>query len=185
MLFWPQFYSSLIWQHWLLRYWPGFLQWWEVGLGFSGFWCVTCCVTVFICSSSGAFKPFSSKSLSRYDTIKLHVQFSKGAWFIDFFRWGGILAYLNCSMIAWATASSASFASFWSSSRKSIDLWFAGLKTIRWSLCFAAAIYWGFTYFLRNTVNFFPGCLCWGYWCLWMFVVHVWGSGSSVFCILL
>ena len=46
-----------------------FLQWWQVGLGFSEFCCVACCVTVFICISSGASKPFSSNLFSRCNTI--------------------------------------------------------------------------------------------------------------------
>ena len=56
-------------------------------------------------------------------------------------------------MIAWAATPNASFASFWSSSRKSINFWFAGLKASRWNSCFAVAIDWSFTYFLRNTVK--------------------------------
>ena len=128
-----------------------FLQCCQVGWGFSGFCCLACCVRVFICSSSWASKPFNSKSPSRCDTISSYVPFSKCAWLIDFFMWGGILAYMNCSMIAWAATPIASFASFRSLSRKSINFWFAGLKASRWSLCFAVAIDWGFTHFLRNT----------------------------------
>ena len=52
------------------------------------------------CSSSGASKPFSSNSFSRCDTIRSYVPFSKCTWLIDFFWWGGVLAYMNCSMIA-------------------------------------------------------------------------------------
>ena len=69
-----------------------------------------------------------------------------------FFQVGDILAFMYCSMIVWAAAPNASFASFWSSSRKPINFWFAGLKTSRWNLGFAVAIEWGFTYFLRKTV---------------------------------
>ena len=78
------------------------------------------------------------------------------AWFIDFFRCGGILAYMNCSMIAWASTPNAPFANFWSSSKKSINFWFGGLNTSCWNMCFAVAIDWGFTYFLRNTVRISP-----------------------------
>ena len=139
--------SVVIWLFTVVASWFGF---------FFGFCCVACCVTVFICSSSGASKPFSFNSLSKCDTICSYVPFSKCAWLIDFFRWGGILAYMNCSIIAWVATPNASFANFWSSSRKSINFWFAGLKTSRWKLCFVVAIDWGFTYFLRNTVKVSP-----------------------------
>ena len=52
--------------------------------------------------------------------------------------------------------SDASLASFWSSSRKYTNFWFAGLKTSFWSLCFAVAIDWGFTYLLRKTARISP-----------------------------
>ena len=45
------------------------LQWQHVGLAFSGFGFVACCVTVFIFISSGTSQPFSSKSFSRRDTF--------------------------------------------------------------------------------------------------------------------
>ena len=65
-----------------------FLQWWKVGLGFSEFSCVGCCVTFFICKLLGAFKPFNSISFSRCDPICSYVPFSKCAWLVDLFRWG-------------------------------------------------------------------------------------------------
>ena len=102
------------------------------------------------------FQRFSSNSFSRCDAICSYVPFSNCAWLIDFFRWRDIFAYNNCSMIAWAATPNASFDSFSSSFRKSIILCFAGLKTSCWNLCFAAAIDWGFTYFLRNTVGISP-----------------------------
>ena len=98
-------------------------------------------------------KLLSSYSLSRCVTNCSYVPFSKLAWFIDFFRCGGILAYMNWSMIAWAATPNASSANFCSSSKKSIKFWFAGLKTTCWELCLAVALDWGFTYFLRNTVR--------------------------------
>ena len=74
---------------------------WQVGLGFSEFCCVGCCVTMFIGNSSVASKPFKSNSFSRGDTICSYVPFSKCAWLIDCFKWGrGILEYMNCSMIS-------------------------------------------------------------------------------------
>ena len=81
---------------------------------------------------------------------------SKWAWFNDLFRCGGFLAYMNCSLMAWAAFPNASLASFWSSSRKSTNFWFAGLKTSFWNLCFAVAIDWIFTYFLRKTARISP-----------------------------
>ena len=80
-----------------------FFQWWHTGLRFSGLCCVACCVTVFICSSSGDFQPFSSNSFSSCDTIIWYVPISKCAWLIGFFKWGSILAYMIYSLIAWAT----------------------------------------------------------------------------------
>ena len=63
---------------------------------------------------------------------------------------------MNFSMIAWPATPNASFASFWSSSRKSINFWFVGLKFSRWNLCFAVAIDWSFTFYLQNTDRFPP-----------------------------
>ena len=91
------------------------------------------CITVLIWVLSGYSKLFSSNSFSRCVTICSYVPFSKCAWFIDFFRCGGILAYMNWSMIAWAATPKASFAIFWSSSKKAINFWFAGLKTSCWN----------------------------------------------------
>ena len=68
---------------------------------------------------------------------------------------GRLLAYMSCSMITWAATPNECFASFWSSSRKYNNFGFAGLKTSLWKLCFAVAVDWGFTYFLRNTVRIF------------------------------
>ena len=90
-----------------------------------------CCVIVFIRSSSGASTMFSSSSLSRCVTICSYEPFPKYAWFIDFFRYGGNLAYTNCSMISCAATPKAFTAKFWSSSKKSITFWFAGSKASR------------------------------------------------------
>ena len=46
-------------RHWF-RQWSGFLQWWQEGLGSSEFGLAACCITVFICSSSGTSKTFFS-----------------------------------------------------------------------------------------------------------------------------
>ena len=127
-----------------------FLQWWHVGLGLSAFVFAVLWLTVFICSSSGACKPFSSNCFSRCVTICSILPFSKWAWFIDFFGCGGILAYMSCSMMAWAAIPNASSASFWSSPRKSTN------TTSFWNLCFAVAFDWGFTYFLRKTARISP-----------------------------
>ena len=150
------------------------------------FCCGACCVTVFMGISSGASKPFNSNSLSRCDTICSYVPFSECAWLIEFFRWGGILALMNCSMIACAATPNASFANFWSSSKKSIKLWFAGLKTCRWNLCFAVAIDWGFTYFLWNTVRISPKFSLLGLVMFLKVLEHhrAWEIGSSLSCLL-
>ena len=87
-------------------------------------------------------------------TLVLGVPFSKWPWFINFIRCGGILEYMNCSMMAWEVITNASFASFWSSSRKSKNFWIDGLKTTFWILCFAVAIDWGLTFLQENCTNF-------------------------------
>ena len=89
-----------------------FLKWWHVGLSLSALVFVACWLTVFICSSSRASKPFRSNCLSRCVTIFSCVAFSKRAWFIDFFGCGGILLYINFSMMACAATPNASMASF-------------------------------------------------------------------------
>ena len=96
---------------------------------------------------SGHSKLFNSNTVSRCGTIFSYVPFSKCAWLIDFFRWGGVLAYAKCSMIDGAATPNAPSASFWGPSTKSINFWFAGFKTSRWKLCFTVAIDWGFTFF--------------------------------------
>ena len=121
---------------------------------FGLFWVLLCglmphsCYMLFI----WGFQTIQFQLLYRCDAICSYVPFSKCAWLIDFFKWGGILAYMKCSMIAWAGTPNASFPSFWRSSRKSINFRFAGLKTSRWNFCFAVTIDGGCTCFLRNTV---------------------------------
>ena len=100
-------------------------------LSFRGFF-VAWCVTVFICSSSVPSWLFSSNSFSRCGTICSDKLFSKCGWFVHFFRCGGSLAYMICAIITWTATLNASSASFWSSSRKSINFWFAGLEASRW-----------------------------------------------------
>ena len=112
-----------------------------------GFFSVLLCGLLrhsFICNSSGASKPFSSNSFSRCDTTCSYALFFKCAWLFHFFRWAGILAYMKCSIIAWAVSPKAIFASFWNWYGKSTNLWYTVLKTSRWNLCFAVAIDWAF-----------------------------------------
>ena len=115
--------------HWFLKC-PGFSQWWHVGLGLSAFTFVSCRLTVFICSSSGAYNLFGSSSLSKCVTICSYAPFSKWVWCIDFFRCGGILAQMICSTMAWAAIPNASLASFWSSSRKSTKFDLLGWRRV-------------------------------------------------------
>ena len=83
-----------------------------------------------------------------------YMPFCKWAWFIDFFGRGGILAYMNSSRIGWAAILNAPFANFrTSSSKKSINFWFVGLKNNRQKLCFVVAFDWALTYFLRNIIR--------------------------------
>ena len=53
----------------------------------------------FKCSSSGKFRSFSSNSFSRCDAVFSYVPISKRASLVDFFRCGGVLACLICSMV--------------------------------------------------------------------------------------
>ena len=131
---------------------------------FLGFCCVACCVTVFICISSGPFKMYTPNSLSRCDTIRLYVPFSKCTWLFNFFRWRVILAYMICSRLAWAATPNAYSASFCSSSRKSFKICFTGLNPSRWNLCFAVSIERGLTYLLRNTVRISHKFSILGWW---------------------
>ena len=180
LLFSLWYFSFVSWRHGFW-YWPGFLQWWQAGLCFSGFGFVACCVTVFVFSSSGAFKPFSSNSFSMCVTLCSLVLFSKWAWFMVFYMCGGILADMNCSLIAWAATPKAFFASFWSSSRKSYEFWFAGLKSSCWTLYSSVALDWGFTHFLRNTFQISPTLSP-----FWLLVfLNVWERENSSFCLLL
>ena len=118
VLHWTWSFRRLSWWHWFLLL-PEILESCRVCLGFSGIGLVTCCITVSICSSSGAFKPLNSNSSSRCDTICAYVRFSKCACLFDFFRCGGILANINCSMIARAATPKASWAiTFFKETRK-------------------------------------------------------------------
>ena len=80
-----------------------------------------------------------------------------------FYRWGGFLAYMNCSMITWAATPNASIASFWSSSGKSINFWFAGLKTSRWNLLLPLTEHARMFYGTQS--KFLPNSFCWRWWC--------------------
>ena len=91
---------------------------------------VCSCVIVFFWTSSGASTFFSSYSLSRCVTIGSYESFSKQSWFIDFFTCGGIMAYVNCSMISWAVTPKATFAKFCSSSKKSISFCLLGWRLV-------------------------------------------------------
>ena len=66
----------------------------------------------FICRSSGASMQFSFSSFSRCVTMCSYVPFSKWAWFFYFSSCGGILAYMNCSMMAWAAFPNVSLTNF-------------------------------------------------------------------------
>ena len=133
-----------------------FLQWWNVDLVDSALVFAACCLTVLICNSSGSSRPFSPSSFSRFVKICSFAQFCSRAWFVDFFRCGGSLAYMICSMMAWADIPKMSLASFCISLRESTTFWFAGLKVNFWNFYFAAVIDWGLSYFLRKTAIISP-----------------------------
>ena len=146
VLFWASCFSRLSWRRWF-RLWPGFLEWWQVGLVFLGY-------VVSLVASKYLFAV--DLEPPNHSVVTLFQDTTQSVQKCHFpFRRGGILAYMNCSMIAWAATSNASLASFWSSSRKSNKLRVAGLKTSRWNLCLAIANDWRFTYFLHNTAMFF------------------------------
>ena len=154
---------------------------------FSGLTSICClCVTVFIWVSSGYSKLLSSNSLSRCVTICSYVPFSKWAWFFVFFRCGGILAYMNWSMIAWAATLNASFASFWSSSKKStsgsLD-WklVVEIYVLPYPLTGVSRIFYGTQLeFLSDSLG--SGCRCFSTSAAHH---HAWESGNSLFCLLL
>ena len=98
-----------------------FLQWWHVGLGLSAFVFAVLLLTVLSVAHQGLPNRSALIPFRRCVTICSYVPFSRWAWFIDFFRRGGILAYMNCSMMAWTAIPNAFLASLWSSSRKSTD----------------------------------------------------------------
>ena len=81
-------------------------------LGYLRFGFLACCVTVIIWSSSGDSVPATSNAILSCETICSYVPFSKCTWISNFFKWGGILATMNCSRIAWASTPNAYFASF-------------------------------------------------------------------------
>ena len=81
------------------------------------------------CHFGGLHCWFSFNSLSGCDTKCSLMPFSNWVRLIDFCRWRDILVYMNCAFIDWAATRNATFASFWISSKKSIDFWFDGLKT--------------------------------------------------------
>ena len=54
-------------------------------LGFFWIFCVASCVTVFVCSSSGTSKPFSSNFFSKSDISCFYMPFSKSAKLFDLF----------------------------------------------------------------------------------------------------
>ena len=112
-------------------------------------------LTAFNCSSSGASKPLSVNSLPRCVTICLYVPFSKWAWILDLISYCGILAYMNCSMMASAAIRNASLASFTSSSKKGTNFRFAGFDSSFWIICFVVAIFFGFyVYPTKNCQDF-------------------------------
>ena len=170
-------------RHWFL-WCPSFLHWWHVGLGLSALVFVGCWLTVFICSSSGASKSFSSNSISRCVTIWSSVLFSKWAWFNNFFRCGGILAYMISSMKASAAIPNASLISFWSLSRKLafFDLldWrrVSGICVSLWPSIGVSPT------FFRKPLEFLPNSLWLDQYCFRNFVAHLpsWENGSSWLC---
>ena len=89
-------------------------------------------------------------------------------------------------MIAWAATLNTSFASLWSSSKKSVNFGFAGLKTNRWNLCFAVPLTGVLRTFYGTQSGFLPKFLCWVCWCFWTSAKHhhAWEIGNSVFCLL-
>ena len=89
-----------------------FLQWRHVSLSLSAFVFGVLWFIVFTSSSSRDSGSFSSNSFSSCVTICSHVPFSTWAWFFGFFRCGGILAYMTCSMMASAAIPNACLANF-------------------------------------------------------------------------
>ena len=139
-------------------------------------------LTVFLCSSSGASRPFSSNFFSRFVAICSYVPFSKWTWFIDFFRCGGILAYMKYSIMAWVAIPNAFLVCFWSSSGKSINFCFAGFKTNFWNLLLPSLGV--LQTFFKKFPGFLSNSLRLGHYCFQMFLTHLLskGNGSNWFC---
>ena len=72
-----------------------FSQWWYAALGLSAFAFAVLWLKVFICSSSGVFKPFSSTSFSRCVRICSYVPFSKIFWFLQVWWQFGVCELFN------------------------------------------------------------------------------------------
>ena len=106
---------------------------------------------------------------------------SRWAWFTDFLRRGGFFGVYEMFNDGVGTIMNESLASFWSSSRKSTNFWFAGLKTSFWNLRSAFAIDWGFSISWGNLPGFLSDSLGLGHWCLQMSVayLHSWEKMNS------
>ena len=82
--------------------------------------------------------------------IRVVLQVGLVYWFLQVWRHFGIYELVNDCL---GSNSERIFCQFLEFVQKSINFWFTGLNTSCWNLCFAVAIDWGFTYFLRNTVR--------------------------------
>ena len=85
----------------------GFLQWRNVGLGFSEFNLVSQWLTVFTCSSSANSELISFSSRSSCVAICTYVPLSKWAWFLVFFSCRSFFAWKKSSIMAWAAIPNA------------------------------------------------------------------------------
>ena len=163
VLFWVWSSFRLSWRSWFKQK-LGFLWWWQVGLGFSEFAIVACCVTRFICSSSGASNRLNSNSLSRYETVCSYLPFSQCAW-LRFFqerRHFGIFELLQMRPLLASEVLLKNQSIFGSlgwkpvigvcvSPSQWIGVWRIFCRTQSWSL---------------------PCCLCWDCWCSWTPATH-------------
>ena len=114
---------------------------------------IGCIILLSIFSVYASCFLFRFISRSKCRTICSYVPFSRYAWLIDFFRWGGIFAYRRLSIICGAASPNAFSALYSKSSRKSGSFWFSGWNISLLILCLAEALDSGFTYFLRKTTK--------------------------------
>ena len=127
---------------------------------------------MFTCSSSGISKLFGLKFRSKYVTFCSHLPFSKCARFMEFFRCGGVLAWMICSVMARAATSNPSLTSYkillkYTETFAVIDwIHFFGVSALLWPLSKACIFSQG------KLLENLPDSLRLDSWCFWTSATH-------------